>query len=140
MGNHDEMSPDNQQWIKDNMDMRHPPSKSLLFQPETTDYRKQLPRQPRFQWENNRILLVYGLPTSNLEYLRPQTSHTQFSEHARQSKADIIIVTRRRGMGNHSDIYSHPARNTDNAVVERSHGVLDKWIEEQTCLDFASCK
>lgn len=37
-------------------------------------------------------------------------------------------------------IYGRPARSTDNAVVERSHGVLDKWVEPHTCEDFAACE
>lgn len=37
-------------------------------------------------------------------------------------------------------IYGRPARSTDNAVVERSHGLLDKWIEAHTCADFADCE
>lgn len=37
-------------------------------------------------------------------------------------------------------IYGRPARSTDNAVVERSHGVLDKWVEPHTCEDFADCE
>lgn len=37
-------------------------------------------------------------------------------------------------------IYGRPARSTDNAVVERSHGVLDKWIESDQCEDFADCE
>lgn len=37
-------------------------------------------------------------------------------------------------------IYGRPARSTDNAVVERSHGVLDKWVEAHQCQDFADCE
>lgn len=37
-------------------------------------------------------------------------------------------------------IYGRPARSTDNAVVERSHGVLDKWVEAYLCADFADCE
>lgn len=32
-------------------------------------------------------------------------------------------------------IYGRPAHSTDNAVVERSHGVLSQWIEPTTCQD-----
>jgi len=39
------------------------------------------------------------------------------------------------GLGIHL-IYGRP----DNAVVERSHGVLDKWIEPHQCGDFAVCQ
>ena len=37
-------------------------------------------------------------------------------------------------------IYGRPARSTDNAVVERSHGVLDKWVEAHSCEDFMACE
>lgn len=37
-------------------------------------------------------------------------------------------------------IYGRPARSTDNAVVERSHGVLDNWVEAYQCPDFAACQ
>lgn len=37
-------------------------------------------------------------------------------------------------------IYSRPARSTDNAVVERSHGVLNQWVEAPGCADFAACQ
>lgn len=37
-------------------------------------------------------------------------------------------------------IYGRPARSTDNAVVERSHGVLDKWVEAHKCEDFIACE
>lgn len=32
--------------------------------------------------------------------------------------------------------YGRPARSTDNAIVERSHGILDAWIEPEQCQDF----
>ncbi len=37
-------------------------------------------------------------------------------------------------------IYGRPARSTDNAVVERSHGVLVNWVEPEQCADFADCQ
>jgi len=37
-------------------------------------------------------------------------------------------------------IYGRPARSTDNAVIERSHGVLSNWVEAHRCADFASCE
>jgi hypothetical protein len=37
-------------------------------------------------------------------------------------------------------IYGRPARSTDNAVVERSHGVLAQWVEPAQCADFAACQ
>lgn len=36
-------------------------------------------------------------------------------------------------------IYGRPARSTDNAVVERSHGVLDQWIDPQQCANYGDC-
>ena len=33
-----------------------------------------------------------------------------------------------------------PARSTDNAVVERSHGVLDQWVVPEQCADFTDCQ
>lgn len=33
-------------------------------------------------------------------------------------------------------IFGRPARSTDNAVVERSHGVLNGWVEPHQCADF----
>lgn len=32
-------------------------------------------------------------------------------------------------------IYGRPRQSTDNAVVERSHGVLDSWVEPTQCLN-----
>ena len=37
-------------------------------------------------------------------------------------------------------IYGRPARSTDNAVVERDHGVLAQWVEPATCTDFTDCQ
>lgn len=37
-------------------------------------------------------------------------------------------------------IYGRPARSTDNAVVERSHGVLAQWVEPDKCADFRACQ
>jgi len=37
-------------------------------------------------------------------------------------------------------LYGRPARSTDNAVVERDHGVLAQWVEPGTCADFADCQ
>jgi len=37
-------------------------------------------------------------------------------------------------------IYGRPARSTDNAMVERSHGVLGNWLEAHACADFAACQ
>jgi hypothetical protein len=35
-------------------------------------------------------------------------------------------------------LFGRPARSTDNALVERSHGVLAKWVEAEQCPDFAA--
>jgi hypothetical protein len=32
-------------------------------------------------------------------------------------------------------VFGRPRQSTDNAVVERSHGVLNGWVEPQTCAD-----
>jgi hypothetical protein len=37
-------------------------------------------------------------------------------------------------------IYGRPRRSTDNAIVERDHGVLAQWVEAQHCLDFQHCQ
>lgn len=37
-------------------------------------------------------------------------------------------------------LYGRPARSTDNAVVERSHGVLAQWVEADQCPDFTACE
>lgn len=37
-------------------------------------------------------------------------------------------------------VYGRPARSTDNAIVERNHGVLAHWVEAHTCPDFATCQ
>lgn len=37
-------------------------------------------------------------------------------------------------------VYGRPARSTDNAVVERSHGVLNQWSEPTGCVDFDDCQ
>ena len=34
-------------------------------------------------------------------------------------------------------VFGRPRQSTDNAVVERSHGVLDAWVEPQQCADQA---
>ena len=91
LGNHDETASDNQLWIKSNMNMSLGHTQKMLLKQETLNYLQELPRSLRFQWDDRHILLVHGSPASNLEYLRPQTSHTQFAEHAQKSKADIII-------------------------------------------------
>lgn len=36
-------------------------------------------------------------------------------------------------------VYGRPGCSTDNAVVERSHGVLARWVEPAHCADFATC-
>lgn len=37
-------------------------------------------------------------------------------------------------------VYGRPARSTDNAVVERSHGVLNGWVEPEQCVNFSDCQ
>lgn len=37
-------------------------------------------------------------------------------------------------------VYGRPARSTDNAVVERSHGVLNGWVEPDQCVNFNDCQ
>ena len=37
-------------------------------------------------------------------------------------------------------IYGRPARSTDNAVVERSHGVLANWVELDQCNSLSECQ
>lgn len=37
-------------------------------------------------------------------------------------------------------VYGRPRCSTDNAVVERSHGVLANWVEPSRCRDFAHCQ
>ena len=36
--------------------------------------------------------------------------------------------------------YGRPGCSTDNAVVERSHGVLSQWVDPARCADFATCQ
>lgn len=36
-------------------------------------------------------------------------------------------------------IYGRPARSTDNAVVERSHGILAQWVEPADCPNATVC-
>lgn len=36
--------------------------------------------------------------------------------------------------------YGRPRCSTDNAVVERSHGVLSQWVDPTHCADFATCQ
>jgi hypothetical protein len=36
--------------------------------------------------------------------------------------------------------YGRPGCSTDNAVVERSHGVLSQWVDPLHCADFATCQ
>lgn len=91
LGNHDEMAPGNQKWIKDNLDMSKQRSKNMLLNTDTLDFLDQLPRKLRFQWEGIRILLVHGSPTNNVEYLMPTTRASQFAYHAAESRADVII-------------------------------------------------
>lgn len=37
-------------------------------------------------------------------------------------------------------IYGRPACSSDNAVVERGHGVLTHWVELDQCADFHDCE
>lgn len=37
-------------------------------------------------------------------------------------------------------VYGRPARSTDNAVVERSHGVLVAWVEPGQCAHLDDCR
>jgi len=37
-------------------------------------------------------------------------------------------------------IYGRPRRSTDNAIVERNHGVLARWVEAEQCPDFQHCQ
>ncbi|MBK8023446.1 MAG: hypothetical protein IPK19_18950 [Chloroflexi bacterium] len=39
-----------------------------------------------------------------------------------------------------SVVYGRPGCSTDNAVVERSHGVLAAWVDPADCPDFATCQ
>lgn len=37
-------------------------------------------------------------------------------------------------------IYGRPRRSTDNAIVERDHGVLAQWVEAEHCSNFQRCQ
>lgn len=37
-------------------------------------------------------------------------------------------------------IYGRPRHTTDNAVVERDHGVLAQWVQPDECSDFQDCQ
>lgn len=37
-------------------------------------------------------------------------------------------------------IYGRPRCSTDNAIVERDHGVLAQWVEAENCPDFQHCQ
>ena len=37
-------------------------------------------------------------------------------------------------------IYGRPRCSTDNAIVERDHGVLARWVETEQCSDFQHCQ
>lgn len=37
-------------------------------------------------------------------------------------------------------VYGRPAHSTDNAVVERDHGVLAQWVEPERCANFQACQ
>jgi transposase InsO family protein len=37
-------------------------------------------------------------------------------------------------------VYGRPAQSTDNAIVERDHGVLAHWIEIEQCREFQDCQ
>ncbi len=91
LGNHDEMAPGNQQWLKDNMDITHPNVQKQILKPETLDIIEQFPRKLRYDWEGLRVLLCHGSPSSNVEYLMPNKNITYFAEHARKARADIIL-------------------------------------------------
>lgn len=91
LGNHDEMAPGNQQWLKDNMDLSHPRTQKMILDPDSLGYLEQLPRKLRFEWHGLRVLLVHGSPVSNVEYLTPTASRQRFLNHAQSSRADIII-------------------------------------------------
>ena len=91
LGNHDEMAPENQQWLLNNMDLSHPKAQKALLKPESLDYLGGLPRNLRFEWEGLRVLLVHGSPASNIEYLNPKTPRDRFVQHSKIADADIII-------------------------------------------------
>lgn len=91
LGNHDEMAPGNQQWVKDNMDLSHRNAQNLLLQPDSIAYLLSLPRQLHFEWTGLRLLLVHGSPASNVEYLTLKTPAQRYRNHAKSADADIII-------------------------------------------------
>ena len=37
-------------------------------------------------------------------------------------------------------VYGRPRQSTDNAVVERDHGVLAQWVEVEHCTNFQDCQ
>lgn len=91
LGNHDEVAADNQQWMKDHMDLSHPKSQKALLTSESLSYLGQLPRQLNFTWEGEHVLLVHGSPASNTEYLPATTPRERFLNHTQWTEADIII-------------------------------------------------
>lgn len=123
LGNHDEMAPGNQQWVKDNMDLSHPRTKTLLLKPESLDYLEQLPRKLRFEWEGLRVLLVHGSPESNVEYLMLQTPYSRYATHAQAARANVIIC-------GHTHRHMH-------YLVDDVHfinpGSVNKYVSSHTC-------
>lgn len=56
-----------------------------------------------------------------------------------QSSVPSALVLWLVGLGI-APVYGRPARSTDNAVVERSHGVLALWVEPSQCTHLEDCQ
>lgn len=57
------------------------------------------------------------------------------NQHQSAGRVPLLLVGLGIGL-----IYGRPARSTDHAVVERSHGVLANWLEPHACADFTACQ
>jgi putative phosphoesterase len=91
MGNHDEVAPSNQRWLRDNADPDHPRTKIYMLSDASIAYLEALPKERRFEWEGKRLLLVHGTPRSNVDYLLVNNSNEKFRIIAQLADADVVI-------------------------------------------------
>lgn len=95
-GNHDEASPGNQRWLLQHADLTHPAMLGRLLAEDVLEYLKNLPASLRFVWKDKqghrvRVLMAHGTPSSNVDYLFPNTAPDKYKRIAQETGVDVIL-------------------------------------------------
>lgn len=92
LGNHDEMAPGNQSWLRDYGDPTHPAMKGRMLSDETLAFLKSLPMTRGFTFGEVSLLLAHGSPFSNTRYIFANSPELILRGILEDCGVDVIVL------------------------------------------------